>query len=148
MSRIRVSMGVLPARRTKKSCSITDADTVRSEGSRSKSLPNLVGWAGYWVLQYSSSAHCDFSCSCSMWFGSVRPQASKTKLFYTKIQKVLYQLKRFSPSEIKSEYKFNLTFTKSYESFQIMKYLMYLIVNVKLIYVNLFISNKRQAYFL
>ena len=73
MSLIRVSMGVLP----KKSCSILEADTVRREGSRSRSLPNLVGWLGYWVRQYSSSAHCDFSCSCSMWLGSVRPMASE-----------------------------------------------------------------------
>ncbi len=43
MSLIRVSIGVFPTRRTKKSCSITDLDTVRSEGSRSSNLPNLVG---------------------------------------------------------------------------------------------------------
>ena len=77
MSLIRVSMGVLPTRRTKKSCSMTEADTVRREGSRSRSLPNLVGWLGYWVRQYSSSAHCDFSCSCSMTGGEVRPMASE-----------------------------------------------------------------------
>ena len=47
MSRIRVSMGVFPTRRTKKSCSITEEDTVRREGSLSKSFPNLVGWLGY-----------------------------------------------------------------------------------------------------
>ena len=61
MSLIRVSMGVLPTRRTKKSCSMTEAETVRREGRRRSSLPNLVGWFGYWVLQYSSNAHCDFS---------------------------------------------------------------------------------------
>jgi len=47
MSLMRVSMGVFPTRRTKKSCSITDEETVRREGSRSRSLPNLVGWLGY-----------------------------------------------------------------------------------------------------
>ena len=57
MSRMRVSIGVLPTSLTKKSCSITEADTVLREGSLSNSLPNLVGWLGYWVLQYSSSAH-------------------------------------------------------------------------------------------
>ena len=57
MSLIRVSMGVLPTRRTKKSCSMTEAETVRREGRRRSSLPNLVGWFGYWVLQYSSNAH-------------------------------------------------------------------------------------------
>ena len=54
---MRVSIGVLPTSLTKKSCSITEADTVLREGSLSNSLPNLVGWLGYWVLQYSSSAH-------------------------------------------------------------------------------------------
>ena len=58
---MRVSIGVLPTSLTKKSCSITEADTVLREGSLSNSLPNLVGWLGYWVLQYSSSAHWDFS---------------------------------------------------------------------------------------
>ena len=73
---MRVSIGVLPTSLTKKSCSITEADTVLREGSLSSSLPNLVGWLGYWVLQYSSSAHWDFSCSCSMVPDSVRPHAS------------------------------------------------------------------------
>ena len=57
MSRISVSIGVLPTSLTKKSCSITEAETVLREGRRRRSLPNLVGWLGYWVLQYSSSAH-------------------------------------------------------------------------------------------
>jgi len=43
MSLIRVSMGVLPTSRTKNSCSMTADETVRNEGKRSKSLPNLVG---------------------------------------------------------------------------------------------------------
>ena len=76
MSLMRVSIGVLPTSLTKKSCSITEADTVLREGSLSNSLPNLVGWLGYWVLQYSSSAHWDFSWSCSMVPDSVRPHAS------------------------------------------------------------------------
>ncbi|KAG8191190.1 hypothetical protein JTE90_011874 [Oedothorax gibbosus] len=79
MSRMRVSIGVLPTRRTKKSCSMTCEDTVRSEGSRRSSLPNLVGWLGYWVRQYSSSAHWDFSWRPSMWATSLRPQASVGK---------------------------------------------------------------------
>ena len=73
---MRVSMGVLPTKRTKKSCSMTEDDTVRSEGSRSSSLPKRLGWLGYWLLTYSSSAHCDFSCRLSMWAASDRPHAS------------------------------------------------------------------------
>ena len=57
MSRIRVSIGVLPTNRRKKTCSMTCEDTVLKEGSRKRSLPNLVGWFGYCVRQYSSSAH-------------------------------------------------------------------------------------------
>lgn len=76
MSRMRVSMGVLPTKRTKKSCSMTEDDTVRNEGSRSSSLPKRLGWLGYWLLTYSSSAHCDFSWRLSMWAASDRPQAS------------------------------------------------------------------------
>ena len=78
MSRIKVSMGVLPTSLTKKSCSMTEAETVRREGSLSSSFPNLVGWFGYWVRQYSSNAHCDFSCSCSITGGDVSPIASET----------------------------------------------------------------------
>lgn len=76
ISRMSVSMGVLPTSRTKKSCSITWELTVRSEGRRRRSLPNLVGWFGYCVLQYSSNAHWDFSCRLSMWATSDNPQAS------------------------------------------------------------------------
>jgi hypothetical protein len=57
MSLMSVSMGVLPTRRTKNSCSITCELTVLREGNRSSSFPNRVGWLGYCVLQYSSSAH-------------------------------------------------------------------------------------------
>ena len=46
MSLMRVSMGVLPTRRTKKSCSMTDEETVLREGRRSSSLPKRVGWPG------------------------------------------------------------------------------------------------------
>jgi len=76
MSRMRVSIGVLPTSRTKNSCSMTWAETVRREGSRSSSLPKRVGWAGYWVRTYSSRAHCDFSCTFSTCVTSVRPHAS------------------------------------------------------------------------
>lgn len=76
MSLIRVSMGVFPTRRTKKSCSMTEEETVRREGKRSSSFPNLVGWLGYWLLTYSSKAHWDFSCRPSTWATSDRPQAS------------------------------------------------------------------------
>lgn len=51
-------------------------ETVLSEGSLKSSFPNLVGWFGYWVRQYSSNAHCDFSWSDSMCDTSERPQAS------------------------------------------------------------------------
>ena len=77
MSLMSVSIGVLPTRRTKNSCSMTEEDTVLREGSRSSSFPNLVGWLGYWLRQYSSKAHCDFSCSCSITCTSERPQASE-----------------------------------------------------------------------
>lgn len=76
MSRMSVSMGVLPTKRTKKSCSMTDDETVRSEGSRRSSLPKRLGWLGYWLRTYSSRAHCDFSCRLSMCAASDRPQAS------------------------------------------------------------------------
>ena len=77
MSLIKVSMGVFPTSLTKNNCSITEAETVLNEGSRSKSFPNLVGWLGYCVLQYSSRAHWDFSCNCSTTDASVRPMASE-----------------------------------------------------------------------
>ena len=72
-----VSVVTFPSSLTKKSCSITEAETVRREGSLRRSFPNLVGWLGYWVRQYSSRAHWDFSCSCSITGGEVRPTASE-----------------------------------------------------------------------
>ena len=80
ISLIKVSIGVFPTNLTKNSCSITEADTVLKEGRRRRSLPNLVGWLGYWVLQYSSRAHWDFSCNCSITGGEVRPIASENKI--------------------------------------------------------------------
>ena len=88
MSRIKVSIGVLPTNRTKKSCSMTVDETVRSEGRRNKSFPNLVGWFGYCVLQYSSRAHWDFSCSWSIVWDSERPHAS----IYCKIKSNKYYI--------------------------------------------------------
>ena len=79
MSRINVSMGVFPTSRTKKSCSITVDETVRRDGRRNKSFPNRVGWFGYCVRQYSSKAHCDFSCNWSIVWDSVSPHASTKK---------------------------------------------------------------------
>lgn len=76
MSLIRVSMGVLPTSRTKNSCSITWADTDRSDGSRRRSFPNRVGWLGYWLRTYSSRAHWDFSWILSICAMSDKPQAS------------------------------------------------------------------------
>lgn len=52
-------------------------ETVLNDGNRNSNLPKRVGWLGYWVRQYSSSAHWDFSCSDSMWETSERPQASE-----------------------------------------------------------------------
>ena len=72
-------MGVLPTKRTKNNCSMTEEETVRREGRRSKSFPNRVGWLGYWLLTYSSKAHWDFSCKLSTWATSERPQASGRK---------------------------------------------------------------------
>lgn len=133
ISRIRVSIGVLPTKRTKNNCSITCRrrqtkrknteimengntnagnlsfryftlqrvfsswnkgkvscyvltltwdDTVRSDGKRNSNLPKRVGWFGYCVRQYSSKAHWDFSCSCSMFVTSDKPQASTIILFF------------------------------------------------------------------
>jgi len=79
MSLMRVSMGVLPTRRTKNSCSMTCGDTVRREGSRSSSFPKRVGWLGYWQRTYSSRAHWDFSCRLSMCPESLKPLASATR---------------------------------------------------------------------
>ncbi len=76
MSLIRVSIGVFPTRRTKNNCSMTWALTERREGSRRRSLPNRVGWLGYWLLTYSSSAHWDFSWRLSTWAESDKPHAS------------------------------------------------------------------------
>ena len=76
ISLIKVSMGVLPTNLKKKTCSMTCEDTVLSEGNRKRSLPNRVGWLGYWVRQYSSNAHCDFSCNCSMACALLNPIAS------------------------------------------------------------------------
>jgi len=78
MSLMSVSMGVLPTRRTKKSCSMTWAEMVRRDGSRSSSLPKRVGCPGYCVLTYSSSAHCDFSWIDSTCVTSDIPHASAT----------------------------------------------------------------------
>lgn len=56
---------------------LTCEETVRREGNRRSSFPNLVGWLGYCVRQYSSRAHCDFSCNDSMWLTSDSPHASR-----------------------------------------------------------------------
>lgn len=80
-------MGVLPTKRTKNSCSITDEETVRREGSRSRSLPKRLGWLGYWLLTYSSRAHWDFSCRLSMCAASDRPQASAQTKQHTHAQR-------------------------------------------------------------
>ena len=57
MSLINVSIGVFPTSLTKNSCSMTAGDTVLKLGSRSSNFPNLMGWFGYCVRQYSSRAH-------------------------------------------------------------------------------------------
>lgn len=80
-------MGVLPTKRTKNNCSMTEEETVRREGRRSKSFPNRVGWLGYWLLTYSSKAHWDFSCKLSTWATSERPQASGRKFKLKKKKK-------------------------------------------------------------
>ncbi len=40
-------------------------------------MPNLVGWFGYCVLQYSSNAHWDFSWRLSICATSDKPHASE-----------------------------------------------------------------------
>lgn len=54
-------------------------ETVRSDGNRNSNFPKRVGWLGYWVRQYSSKAHWDFSCNDSICAISDRPHASKGK---------------------------------------------------------------------
>ena len=81
ISRINVSIGVFPTSLTKNSCSITAEETVRKLGNRSKSFPNLIGWFGYCVLQYSSKAHWDFSCNCSIVCTSVKLGASRNRKY-------------------------------------------------------------------
>lgn len=77
ISLIRVSMGVLPTKRTKNNCSMTEEETVRREGRRNNSFPKRVGWFGYWLRTYSSRAHWDFSCKLSTCAMSDRPHASR-----------------------------------------------------------------------
>ena len=77
ISLMRVSIGVFPTSRTKNNCSMTDEDTVLRLGRRNNNFPKRVGWLGYWLLQYSSRAHCDFSCNCSIIWTSLNPGASK-----------------------------------------------------------------------
>lgn len=76
MSRISVSMGVLPTSRMKKSWEMRLAGTARRAGRRSSKRPKRCGWLGYCILSYSVRATWAFSCSDSTWAGSVRPHAS------------------------------------------------------------------------
>ncbi|KAG7251556.1 hypothetical protein CRUP_023790 [Coryphaenoides rupestris] len=69
MSRMSVSMGVLPTRRMKKSWEMRLAGTARRAGSRSSSRPKRCGCPGYCILSYSVSATCAFSCSDSTRLG-------------------------------------------------------------------------------
>ena len=94
MSRMSVSIGVFPTRRTKKSCSITEGDTVLRDGSLRRIMPKRVGWLGYWLRQYSSRAHWDFSCSCSIIPASVRPGASVKRDYYYHRVVIARKLKR------------------------------------------------------
>lgn len=52
---------------------------MRKDGKRSNSFPKRIGWLGYCDRQYSSSAHCDFSCSDSICATSDKPHASAKK---------------------------------------------------------------------
>lgn len=79
---------------------LTWDDTVRNDGNRNNNFPKRVGWFGYWVRQYSSNAHCDFSCNDSIWETSDKPQASATGretketinyLFGWKVTKIWHQ---------------------------------------------------------
>lgn len=76
MSRISVSMGVLPTRRMKKSWEMRLAGTALRAGSRSRSRPKRCGWPGYCMRSYSVRATCAFSCRLSMCAGSDSPHAS------------------------------------------------------------------------
>lgn len=76
MSRISVSMGVLPTSLMKKSWEMRLAGTARRAGRRSSKRPKRWGWLGYCNLSYSVRATWAFSCRDSTWAGSVRPHAS------------------------------------------------------------------------
>ncbi len=76
MSRISVSMGVLPTSRMKKSWEMRLAGTALRAGSRSRSRPKRCGWPGYCMRSYSVRATCAFSCRLSMCAGSDSPHAS------------------------------------------------------------------------
>ena len=53
-----VSVVTFPRSLTKKSCSTTEVETVRSEGSLRRSFPNLVGWLGNNVLHLLVVSKC------------------------------------------------------------------------------------------
>lgn len=77
MSRMSVSMGVLPTRRMKKSWEMRLAGTALRAGNRSRSRPKRCGCPGYCMRSYSVRATWAFSCRLSTWAGSVSPHASK-----------------------------------------------------------------------
>ncbi len=79
MSRMSVSMGVLPTRRMKKSWEMRLAGTALRAGSRSRSRPKRWGCPGYCMRSYSVRATWAFSCKLSTWAESVSPHASKHK---------------------------------------------------------------------
>ncbi len=79
MSRMSVSMGVLPTRRMKKSWEMRLAGTALRAGKRSRSRPKRWGCPGYCMRSYSVRATWAFSCRLSTWAGSVSPHASKHK---------------------------------------------------------------------
>lgn len=83
---------------------LTCDETVLSDGNRSNSFPKRVGWFGYWVRQYSSRAHWDFSCNDSICAISDRPHASKARQKREKIISYV-DLKR----EKKRNFCFNLS---------------------------------------
>lgn len=76
MSRMSVSMGVLPTSRMKKSWDMRFAGTALSEGRRRRRRPKRCGWVGYCMRSYSVRATWAFSCRLSTWAGSVSPHAS------------------------------------------------------------------------
>lgn len=71
------SIGTLSSAPRKNRSSIILGLTDRSEGSISRSFPNLTCCSGFLPRQYSPSIPCAWSCSLSTMWGARRPRRSE-----------------------------------------------------------------------